>query len=210
MKMLSAASPSFYLGLFLASLVLNSGCSLKQKYPAKLCFVIEAKRSGTAPIRTNDTVVQVRSLRMAAPFQGKAFVYRMGELNYESDFYHEFLVSPQLLLTDQVHLWISSSGLFRNVLGGASRAEAGQGLEGNVSELYADFREKSAPKAVLGMQFFLMKEDAGSPQIIFHKVYRQEIAIEQKGPEAIARGWSTALKRILTDLEADLVKQSNR
>ena len=191
--------PSALLGL---TALLAAGCNFNKPYPAKLSYIVAATRPEAPPDARTGALLQIHTLRMDAAFEGKAFIYRLGELQYESDFYHEFLVPPRLLLTEQVRQWLGASGLFRAVLDPASKAEATLDLEGNVHALYADFRDKSAPKAVLAMEFFLMKPESAGP--VFHKIYRENAALEGKGPGALAKGWSSALSRILAALERDL------
>jgi cholesterol transport system auxiliary component len=195
------------LGLLVTVLTLNLGCSLNKPYPAKLSFLIEAKRPGEAGQSGKGSVLQVRSLQVAAPFEGKAFVHRLDDLQYEVDFYHEFLVAPRVLLTQQVREWLAACGLFQNVLDPTSKAEATLDLEGNVAALYADFRDKKSPKAVLEMEFFLVSEEAAVQKVSFHQSYRKEVTVEGSEPASLAKGWSTALGQILTALEQDLAKQ---
>lgn len=181
---------------------------MKKPYPAKQSFLIETRRAGEADGRTAaaPTVLRVRSLQMAAPFEGKGFVYRNSELGYQTDFYHEFLVAPRALITEQVRQWVGASGLFRFVPDPASKAEATHGLEGNVSALYGDYRNAASPKAVLAIEFFLINDQPASPEIVFHKSYRQEVPLENRAPATLAKGWSKALEQILTSLEEDLSK----
>jgi uncharacterized lipoprotein YmbA len=193
------------LGVLFAT-ALTSGCSLKKQYPAKHSFLIETRRPGDRRVSTAAAVLQVRSLQVASPFDSKGFVYRNTGLGYQPDFYNEFLVTPRALLTQQVRQWLGVSGLFRFVLDPSSKAEQTHSLEGNVAALYGDFRDAASPKAVLEAEFFLINEQTASPQIAFHQSYRQEVTLENRAPETLARGWSQAAEKILAELEADLAK----
>jgi ABC-type uncharacterized transport system auxiliary subunit len=197
--------PVAFLCLAAIALVALSGCSLKKQYPAKQAFLVEARRSGEARASSALSVLRVRNLNIAAPFEGKGFVYRTSELGYEPDFYHEFLVSPRALLTESVRQWLGASGVFRFALDPASRSDATHSLDGNVLALYGDYRESASPKAVLVIEFFLTNEQPSVPEIIFHKAYRQEVPLENRAPEALAKGWGKALEQILSALEKDLV-----
>ena len=150
--------------LFLVSILtgtlLAGGCSLKKQSPAKHSFLIEAQRVGEARAATASGVLRLRNLQVAAPFEGKGFVYRTSGLGYQTDFYHEFLVAPRALITEQARQWLGASGLFRFVLDPASKAEATHILEGNVSALYGDYRNAASPKAVLSVEFFLTNDQA--------------------------------------------------
>lgn len=197
------------LGVLFAA-ALACGCSLRKAYPAKQTFLLEAHRAGDSRASTASATLRVRSLQVAAPFDGKGFVYRQTALGYQSDFYHEFLVTPRALLTEQVRQWLGDSGLFQFVLDAPSKGEQTHSLEGNVLALYGDFRDGASPKAVLETEFFLFNEQTASPQIIFHQRYRQEVALENRAPETLANGWSKAAQKTFTDLEADLAKALTR
>src|SRR5262249_14486892 len=132
-------------------------------------------------------------------------VYRNSDLNYESDFYHEFFIAPRPLLTEQLRQWLDASGLFRLVLDSATRVPTTHSLEGTVSALYADFRDKASPKAVLAIEFFMTKDES-APELVLHKRYFREVSMENRAPEALAKAWSKALQQILTSFEEDLAK----
>jgi len=199
---------SLRFGTALAAALLAGGCSLKKQYPAKQTFLVEARRTGDAHASSSPGVLRVRNFQVAAPFEGKGFVYRTSELGYQTDFYHEFLVAPRALLTEQTRQWLGASSLFRFVLGSGSNADATHNLEGNVLALFGDYRESASRQAVLAVEFFLTSEQSTSLEIIFHKSYRQEIPLEDRAPESLAKGWGKALEQILTALEQDLAKLS--
>jgi len=197
-----------YGSLLLVVAAINAGCSLKKQSPSKLRYLVEAKRPGEPASASAQATLRVRNLQIAAPFEGRGFVYRNSEQNYETDFYHEFLVAPQSMLTDQVRRWLAASGRFRAVLDPASKLDATHSLEGNVTALYADFRNKDAPKAVLEMHFLLVSDQSASPQIAFQKDYRKEASAENRSPEALVKAWSSAFAEILTDLDRSLAGAS--
>jgi hypothetical protein len=86
----------------------------------------------------------------------------------------------------------------------ASKVDATHGLGGNVSALFADYRDASAPKAVLAVEFFVADNRGKTEEIVFQRSYREEITLTDRAPESLVRGWNTALGKILTALEKDL------
>ena len=196
--------PGWLAGLALAAAGLAGGCSLKQAAPSKQTFLLEARRPASSQPSAKAPVLRVRSLQVAAPYDGRAFIYRRGEWNYESDFYHEFLVPPRAALTEQVRQWLQGSGLFSSVLDPASKAEAAVSLEGAVSALYGDFREKDKPKAVLAIQFVVTDEASASAMVVFQHGYRQELPLAGGSADALAAAWSKGLELILAACEQDL------
>lgn len=179
------------------------GCSLKQAAPIKHSYLVEAKRADPPRPGTEASVLRVRNVQVNAPFDGRGFVYRRSEYQYHSDFYNEFLVPPRALFTEQIAQWLSTSGLFK-LVEVSGHTDATYGVEGTVSALYGDFRDKQAPKAVLALHFVLRDEQPRSTQAFWAHRYNEEVPLEHSTPEALAAGWSTALQKILAALEKDL------
>src|SRR5262249_3041184 len=71
--------------ILVLSLSAVAGCTLKKQAPVKLAFVLEAQRSPNARPASNPVTLRVRPLTVAPPFEGRSFVYRNSDLNYESD-----------------------------------------------------------------------------------------------------------------------------
>ena len=63
------------------------GCSLKQPNPSKQSFLLEPVRAGEARADSSPVQLRIRNLQVAAPFDGKGFVYRTSELGYKADFH---------------------------------------------------------------------------------------------------------------------------
>lgn len=188
--------------LLLAGSILT-GCSLKQANPSKQSFLLEPVRTGEVRASSSPVQLRLRNIHIAAPFEGKGFVYRTSDLGYKVDFYNEFLIAPRTLIASQLQSWLGTSKVFRAVLPSGVTGEATHTLDGNVSALYGDFRIPSAPKAVVEAEIFITS-DRGAAETVFHRSYRQEISIVERQPESLAKGWSLALEKIFAALEADM------
>jgi len=189
----------------LIAVVAATGCSLKQAAPIKKSFLIEAQRTGAARTGAPTMVLRLRNVSVAPPFAGRSFVYRRGEFEYEAEFYHEFLVPPRALFIEQTSHWLSRSGIFA-LVDVTGRSDPPYVLDGTVSALYGDMRDKQAPKAVLAIDFVLTDEQSRSIPGLWTHRYKEELPLDRATPEALAAGWSTALQRVLTALEQDLEK----
>lgn len=183
---------------------LLAGCAPKKSFPDKRYYVLDASRPRGASSPAKDVVLSVRRLRVSPRYERKGLVYRTGELNYESDFYNEFLISPSAILTQEVRQWMEASHLFRNVVASASHMAVSYILEGNVTALYGDYRDAGSPKAVLEMQFFLISDISVETEVAFQRDYREEVPLKETSPEALVDGWNEALGQILAALEQDL------
>lgn len=179
-----------------------TGClSLSKSYPEKRSFVLDV---GAPPQETpsNSTkVLKINRLRVSPLFAGRAMVYRTADLQYESDFYDEWFVTPSVLVTQQLQHWLAHSGGFQLVLQGTNHIEPTHFLEGTVTEFYGDFRE--SPRAILGIEFHLL-DAMNEGQLSFRRTYHQDIPLTDRSPDALARGLTEALRTVLVTLTKDI------
>jgi hypothetical protein len=83
-------------------------------------------------------------------------------------------------------------------------------LDGIVNTLYGDFRNISASRAVLEIEFFLSKQLPTGTEIVMNKRYSKTVPLSGRSPEALVKGWDEALDGILTSLIADLKSANSR
>jgi cholesterol transport system auxiliary component len=185
--------------------LLGLGCLGRHTY-AKRQFVLEAARPAQPPGQARDIVLAVRTFTIDPAYSSRGLVYRKGESQYESDFYHEFLTAPQDLITSQTRNWLAQSGLFKTVLEPGSLLEATHVLEGNVLAVYGDLRGPSLPQAVLEIRFFLITTRDSKFQNIFTRDYRASHPAQEKTADALVAALDQCLAQILSELEKDLSK----
>lgn len=193
--------------IVLAVLVLDGCVSLSKSYPEKHYYALDAVRQGGTVVSLPGTVLRIRKFRAAAAFEGKELVYRTSDGRYEEDFYNEWFVRPNAMLTQQVRNWLTATGLFQYVMDSSGPLPATHTLEGTVTALYGDYRATPA-KAVLGLQFFLLLETSSEP--ILQREYRKEIELSEKSPDGLVNGWNSALQLILSALDEDLKQTLQR
>jgi cholesterol transport system auxiliary component len=187
--------------------VLSAGCvSLERSYPEKRYFVVELGENARRPNPVGDHTLLVSGLRVSPRYADKSFVYRTSESGYESDFYNQFLTSPETMLSEEVRKGLAASPAFKYIVGPSSQLQPNYVLEGSVNALYGDFRNLDRPAAVLEIEFFLHNEDSSNPGITLQKRYVKTVPISGRTPDALVKGWSQALGAILTELNSDLEK----
>jgi ABC-type uncharacterized transport system auxiliary subunit len=189
-------------------LVLLTGC-VRSSYVTsyaqqKQTFVLDVSRPSESSFHKNGAALRIRSLRVSPPYEGRRFVYRTGDLSYESDYYNGFLLPPRSLITEEVRQWLVGSGLFRLVANFAGYEGRTYVLEGAVTALYGDYSRGIQPKAALEIEFSLTEDVSGHLKIVFQKQYRREVPLRGMEPEDLVKGWNEALTYILTDFEMDL------
>jgi cholesterol transport system auxiliary component len=195
------------LRLILVGLAIALGsCSFSRPAPAKQSFLLQASRPDGMPpalvTGSRAATVKVLPFSVAAPFQGKGFVYRDGNLRFESDYYNEWFTAPAAMLTERTAAWLAKSAVFGKVLPATSALDGAFELEGIVTELYGDYRDAASTQAVLTVQFHLT--DAANSKLYYDRLIRETIPFSDRSPEALARSVDAALGKTLTQLEADL------
>lgn len=186
-------------------LILFSSCvSLERSFPDKHYFVLDVGDTPPRPNPSGEKTLQISSLRVSPRYADRSFVYRTSEAGYESDFYNQFLTSPESMLGEEIRKGLAASSVFKHVIGPTSQLPPNYVLEGSVNALYGDFRNLTAPSAVLEIEFFLHNEDSANLGIVLQKRYMKTVFINGRTPEALVKGWSQALQGIITDLSGDL------
>jgi ABC-type uncharacterized transport system auxiliary subunit len=182
-----------------------SGC-LQSDAADRKYYMVEAKREGGPAAVHNDATLRVRRFNVDEAYATKQLVYRIEEFRYESDYYHQFLVLPGLMITEKTRDWLADSGLFGRVSSVGSRLESTYMLEGSVMKLCGDFTDKSAPAAVMEIRFFLLAGADANETVALSQTYRAASPISDKTAEAVVEALSKSLAEILARLEADLQK----
>ena len=187
------------LGVLVAA---GAGCvDLKRSYPEKRSFVLDV---GVPPEETpskGTIVLKIIKFRVSPLFSGRAMVYRVADLQYESDFYDEWFVPPATLVTQQFQQWIARSSGLNMVMVGADHVEPTHLLEGTVTEFHGDFR--AAPQAVFGLDLHLL-DAVHERQWFLRRTYHQEVPLKDRSSEALAAGLTEALRTVLVEVAKDL------
>jgi ABC-type uncharacterized transport system auxiliary subunit len=190
----------------LAALPLGAGCRglFGRERPAQQRFLLEAERPDAQPAPPGAPELEVRPFTTSSHLHGRRFVYRLGPDTLDFDYYHEFWAEPGRLVTEAVIRWLARAGLFAFV------AEAGRGgpggfvLDGELTELYGDYRDPRAPRAVLRLRCALLDEAGGSSRVVLYREYEAARPVAAASREALVAGWNEALREILAALEQDL------
>jgi len=195
----------FFFSNLLALLVLCAACiGVERGYPDRRYFVLEVPAQVNPSNPSSGETLQVSNVRVSPRYADRGFIYRTSESAYESDFYHQFLVPPAALMTEEIRKGLIAREVFKYVISPSSPLPPSFVLEGSVNALYGDFRNPDSPRAVLEMEFFVTSETPAKPGILMQKRYLKSIPLSGRSPEALVKGWNEALAEILTSLVADL------
>lgn len=192
----------------LAFAVAMTGCSLTRPAPVKNTFLLDPPLPAAVATSKPGTL-RIGTFNVSAPYRDKAFTYRTGDVKYESDFYNEFFVAPGPMIGQATSKALANAKLFARVVPAGTAPEDGDFLlEGFVSDLYADAREKPAA-GVVGVSFYLTRTTYPSA-VVWSRDYRERVALATSTPEALANAWNEALGRVLAALVRDLAETDPR
>ena len=197
------SSPVTFGCLILIALTAAGCLNLNKSYPEKRLFVLDVGTPQQETPSNSAIVLKINKFLVSPLFTGRAMVYRVADLQYESDFYDEWFIAPGALVTQQFHEWLSRTGRFRFVLLGTNHIEPTHRLQGSVAEFYGDYRLAESPKAIFGIEL-LFFDGLHEGQAIFRRTYHEEVPLADRSPDALAAGLTQAVRLVLIDLEREL------
>ncbi len=195
--------------ILLVLVVALAGCiKPKQRSISKRQFLIETQRGAqTSQTMASEPagVLEIQRFGIVSRYESKGLVYKIGDVEYESDFYNEFLTAPQTMISEVIYTWITDAGIFDSVIYTDSRLRADYILEGNILSLYGDFSDpESNGQAVMEIQFFLIDEKPQIKRKVLGGIYRSTQVVEQRTAESLIKGYNRCLENILRRLERDI------
>lgn len=182
-----------------------AGCGASLNKPAP-----EIHRYAIAPApphvaqRVIGGALKVRRLTMAPGFAGLDMVYRTSDTRFAFDYYNKYLVSPADMLTQATRQALKEAQLFSIVTPDGSSLRPDYILEGTVVTMHGDFRDKSSPKAILEIQFYLLHDEEADLVLAHKGTYREEIPLADKGAQGLSLALEHALESVLSRLIRDL------
>jgi ABC-type uncharacterized transport system auxiliary subunit len=180
-----------------------AGCKTTDECGA---FMLDAERSEMLEAANNDLVLRVDRFSAISPFKYKDMVYRMGETEYETDYYHRFLIQPEDMIMHGAYDWFSGAGLFGSVVRWDSTSKATHSMNGVITSLYGDFSDKSSLSAVIEIEIEIVDLRQKQPQVILKKTYRSRTGFESRHSRSLVEGYGKCLDEIFTKLESDTAK----
>src|ERR1700733_14029092 len=183
--------------ILIAAVCLLTGC-LARPHLDRESFVFSPPPPATAAAAPGGRVLGIRTLQVAAPFEGRAFVYRTGDFAYDRDPFAEFMTPPADGLMTPIRHWWREAGGFRDVVESGSAFKPDTLVEIHVEQLYGDFRPSQNPAAVLAVRFVFFDAPNGLPgKVLLRREYSHNIPLKARTAAALIEGWNQALAQIL-------------
>jgi len=209
-QILSRKAANIFVAFLLAGICTLTGC-LSRPALDKQTFAFNAPAIAATNVIAGDRVLGIRSLQIAAPFEGRSFVYRTGEFSYVRDPYAEFLESPAEELIAPLRGWLRGNGDFSAVVEAGSALKPDTLVEVSVSQLFGDFRQPERPAAILTMRFVFFDATNGVPgKVILQQEYSRNIPLSTPTAATLMDGWERALSEILAQVSSDFRHLTNK
>jgi uncharacterized lipoprotein YmbA len=181
-----------------------TACSIGKPIPQATTYLIDPPTDATVGSLRCPESLRIGNVRVAAPYAGHGLVYRLDDVRYVSDPYHAFVADPGDMLGSRIAAWLDHVGPYCTVAQPTSTRPARYVLDSTVTELYGDFRDKIAPAAVMTMQFALIDQASARSKVTYERTIARRVELPSATPDALARGYGTALAGILSDVAHDL------
>jgi cholesterol transport system auxiliary component len=189
----------------IGSVLTISACSIGRPIPTATTYSIEPPAARNAPKPSHVERLRVERVRIAAPYDRAALVYRLSAVRYISDPYHAFLADPGPMLSNRIADWLAAAGLFKAVDGPGGTAPAPWALETTVTDLYGDFEAGGDnPAAVMSIRFIIIDERSARPKVIYERSLSRRVPVSSASAEALVLGYGTALSDLLVQFATDL------
>ena len=187
----------------LASLLV--ACSIGRPKPQATTYIVDPPIEVRLPPGPRPPeALRVGSVRVAATYAGSALVYRLDDVRYVTDPYNAFVADSGAMLGSRMADWLGRTGPFGTVVPPGSTQPAPYVLEVTVGDLYGDFRGGMAPAAVVSMQFILIDQASPRQKVLYERTLGSRVQLPKASPDALVRGYGTAIAQILSQVATDL------
>lgn len=178
-----------------------AGCSLRRPAVTSEDYVLEIPAAARGPVGTRS--ISVLPFTAGPKASGQMLLYRVADTRFEHDFYNRFLAPPPQMLTGALrrHLSQARAGQVREP---GTPLAADLVVQPHLTELYADYRNESRPRATVTVVVVLIERGADGRTELFERTYRRSIPMNSISPGAAVDGWSEGFAQIFREFTADL------
>ena len=185
--------------------VLAAGCVSKPPLSVD-SYTLDPPAPTAAVDRAGAVVVSMARVRVAPPYAGTSFTYRMGGHRVERDPYAAFAAPPGWMLTTAVRGYLRNADFIRDVVEPGGELPVAASIEADAGALTADLAEAGDATAVLALTFRVYTPAAGATleKEMFRKTYTRARPLAKRDADAIVEIWNRELSEIADEFLADL------
>jgi hypothetical protein len=177
---------------------LTPGCSNLQKEAVTKQYY---DLSPQVPVPSKNCLLQgetlmVKTFVIDSTFDSHSFVYKIGENEYRTDYYNEFISYPSKLITEKTSEILYRSIYFKPVLTDTKKDITFR-LSGTITRLSSDFTDRNNTRAVMEIVMVLEKNNGAAFIPVLSNTYTADEPIPDKAPSSLVSGWNVGLSKIL-------------
>jgi ABC-type uncharacterized transport system auxiliary subunit len=192
------------LGTVCGGLLLSTGCVKLWRETLDIkTYMVETERTAEPLEKPLADKLWIDSVNVLPPFNVRNLVLRRNDVEYETSYYTEMLISPSENFRNNFYTWFASSGIF-NEVSLTERRGMSHRLAVSVLKFYGD-SSKEQGVAVLSVKVTLLDEQTNGMNVLFNKDYTHHIEADESTAEELIRAYNKALARILADCERDAI-----
>lgn len=151
-------------------------------------------------------VLRMIPASISPQFSNYSFIYRTSKTQYLVDPYRQFLTAPNIEITTYLENDLAPS-LNATLVSTDNLTPANYILQANITGLYADYQNKSAPEAVISIQFVLYHCDHGVTKQIGTILLNEKTSIKPNDAASLMEGYQSDLDKMTEKLSAFVNKQ---
>lgn len=176
-----------------------TACGGSKKTPAIETYSFAPITISPTSISQKKTVLRIAPASIAPQFSNYSFIYRTSNAQYLIDPYRQFLTAPSIEVTSYLQNQLAPS-LNATLISTDNLMSAEFILQENITELYADYRNKSAPEAVVSMQFILYRCEKGITKQVGILTLSEKTNVKPNDPASLIAGYQSNLNKMVEKL----------
>lgn len=183
----------FFIALFSITL---TACVSHKPTPATETFSLTSPSITTSSTEIHQPIIRMMPTTIDPAFSNSFFIYRISSAQYLTDPYRRFLTASNIEINDYLFNLLSSSTKI-SLINSANLMPSQYILQSNINKLYADYQNKSAPQAVINMQFILYSNEDNKPLKQVASITLEEKApIKPNDANSLIAGYEVDLNKI--------------
>jgi hypothetical protein len=172
--------------------LLTTGC-LTKKYIERNQYLLNINVPKSTEHVSTKSPLFLYPIVVRAPFNQLSFLYRVSSDHYLTDYYNGFLISPGEQLYPVLKKFLINKGYF-NLVNQTLDPNKIIRLRVEVTELYADYRDRKNPKALTSVNFFLSRNYQGREIILLDKTFSLAMPLRAKNTESLLAAWNNSFE----------------
>lgn len=185
----------YYLHLLMLCCFL-AGC-VSTKYVERKQYLLDTPKNLVKKNAISSTCsISVEHPSAITPFDRLDFLYRIESGRYLIDYYNGFLAAPAEQLDSILKIYLQAYTGCN--LGSTTSTAPLNFLQVKLTELYADYRKREKPQAIIALQFHLTRSVDNKDLVLLEKVFRASVPLKAKNTESLLSAWNEGMGDVMT------------